>query len=76
MTPFLIQFAADHPFLTFGLSWPLMLTLVVWAYMVGLCAEHIMNTLIRMGNILAVILRGYPPQLPAPVAAPESDDQG
>ncbi len=65
-THWLIQFLIDHPFISFLLSWPVVLTLITLAWLVASSVENSMNLVLRLFNMtcntFVIAVRGYAPQ--------------
>lgn len=71
----LFTFAADNPWLAFGLSWPLSMVLVSTSYLIAANIEGSLNLILRVANLATIWFRGYPPNgtppIPTNVEPPE-----
>ncbi len=74
MTSAILQFAADHPWTAVFLSLPTFLTCAVWAWFIACIVEGVINLVARLANIVAILVRGYPPVALAEVE-PDDDDE-
>lgn len=74
MTPAILQFAADHPWTAVFLSLPTFLTCAVWAWFTACVVEGVINLVARLANIVAILVRGYPPVAPMEPEVEDDDE--
>ena len=62
----LLDFIADHPFVSFCMAWPTVILLITIAWLVAACMENAINLVVRLFNLgantLVILIRGYAPQ--------------
>lgn len=79
--PLLLQFAIDHPWVSFWLSWPFVMGLVIVCWSIAGIINNAVNTTALIWNQLigavTVLVRGYPKGVTPPGGATRGDnDEG